>query len=143
MGFLSYVNGTADPVLSNLVAEDKVAWYKKSNLRILYFLLLPACIGIEITSGFDAQLINALQFIPPFNKCLFDLIRGSIELTILDFGNGYINHTTQEDDIAPAILGLIKYESPTTCSPPPIVISASNTSIEKYPCNQKANALQL
>lgn len=71
MGLLdiSYVDGTSDPILTNMVDEDKVSWYKKSNLRTLYFLLFPACIGIEITSGFDAQLINALQFIPPFNKC--------------------------------------------------------------------------
>ena len=64
---LSY--GLSDPILTNMVEEDKVPWHKKKNLRMLYFLLIPACIGIEITSGFDAQLINALQFIPPFNKC--------------------------------------------------------------------------
>ena len=50
-----------DPILTRIVAEDKVPWYKKPNLRILYFLLLPTCMGIEITSGFDSQMINALQ----------------------------------------------------------------------------------
>jgi len=50
-----------DPVLSRIVAEDKIPWWKKPNLRILYFLLLPTCMGIEITSGFDSQMINALQ----------------------------------------------------------------------------------
>jgi len=33
----------ADPVLTQAVNEDKVAWYKKPNLRYLYLLLLPTC----------------------------------------------------------------------------------------------------
>ncbi|KAF2009977.1 general substrate transporter [Aaosphaeria arxii CBS 175.79] len=56
--------GVADPVLTRLVAEDKVRWYKKPNLRILYVLLFFSCMGIELTSGFDSQLINALQIVP-------------------------------------------------------------------------------
>ncbi|CZT49711.1 related to transporter (major facilitator superfamily) [Rhynchosporium secalis] len=51
----------ADPVLTRLVDADKVPWYKKKNLRNLYLLLFPTCMGIEITSGFDSQLINSLQ----------------------------------------------------------------------------------
>lgn len=30
-----------DPVVTRLVEEDKVKWYKKKNLRYLYFLLFP------------------------------------------------------------------------------------------------------
>ncbi|KFA72252.1 hypothetical protein S40288_10037 [Stachybotrys chartarum IBT 40288] len=52
-----------DPVLTRVVEEDKVPWYKKPNLRYLYFMLLPTCMGVEITSGFDSQLINALQIL--------------------------------------------------------------------------------
>jgi hypothetical protein len=59
----------ADPVLTRIVEEDKVPWYRKRNLRYLYFLLCPTCMGIEITSGFDSQMINGLQFIPSWNKC--------------------------------------------------------------------------
>ncbi|KAF9731464.1 hypothetical protein PMIN06_000430 [Paraphaeosphaeria minitans] len=55
---------TADPVLTRLVAEDTVSWVRKPHLRNLYLLLVPAAIGIEITSGFDSQLINALQIVP-------------------------------------------------------------------------------
>ncbi|KAH8812527.1 general substrate transporter [Xylogone sp. PMI_703] len=62
------VTGLSDPIISRMVAEDKVPWYKKPNLRRLYFLLFPACMGIEMTSGFDSQMINSLQFIPPWNK---------------------------------------------------------------------------
>lgn len=58
-----------DPVLSRIVEEDKVSWIQKPNLRNLYFLLVPAAIGIEITSGFDSQLINALQIVPSWIKC--------------------------------------------------------------------------
>ncbi len=59
----------ADPVLTRVVEEDKVRWWKKRNLRYLYFLLYPTCMGIEITSGFDSQMINGLQFIDSWNKC--------------------------------------------------------------------------
>ena len=54
-----------DPILTRMVEEDKVAWYKKPNLRHLYFMLFPTCMGVELTSGFDSQLINALQIVPP------------------------------------------------------------------------------
>ncbi|ORY13624.1 general substrate transporter [Clohesyomyces aquaticus] len=57
-----------DPVLTRISEADNVPWYRKPNLRSLYFLLVPAAIGIEITSGFDSQLINALQIVPAWNK---------------------------------------------------------------------------
>jgi hypothetical protein len=61
---------TAVPVLTRLVEEDTVSWIQKPNLRNLYFLLVPAAIGIEITSGFDSQLINALQIVPSWIECM-------------------------------------------------------------------------
>ena len=33
----------ADPIITNFVKEDKVPWYKKKNLRMLYFCMYPAC----------------------------------------------------------------------------------------------------
>ncbi|KAL7941114.1 general substrate transporter [Trichoderma barbatum] len=54
----------AEPIVTDIANEDKVAWYQKPNLRYLYFILFPACMGIELTSGFDSQLINALQIVP-------------------------------------------------------------------------------
>lgn len=64
--------GTAgDPVLTRIVEQDKVSWISKPNLRNLYLLLVPAAIGIEITSGFDSQLINALQIVPTWKTCRF------------------------------------------------------------------------
>ncbi|PQE06746.1 Hexose transporter protein [Rutstroemia sp. NJR-2017a BBW] len=35
----------ADPVLTRIVEEDKVPWYRKRNLRYLYFLLCPTYFG--------------------------------------------------------------------------------------------------
>jgi hypothetical protein len=61
----------ADPILTRLVAEDEVVWYKKKNLRKLYLFLFLTCMGIEITSGFDSQLINSLQGVKPWKKCMF------------------------------------------------------------------------
>ncbi|KAF2194081.1 hexose transporter-like protein [Zopfia rhizophila CBS 207.26] len=59
---------TADPVLTRLVQQDTVPWYKKRNLRVLYALLLPTCIGIEMTSGFDSQMINTVQIANTWQK---------------------------------------------------------------------------
>ncbi|KAK0634058.1 general substrate transporter [Immersiella caudata] len=62
------VGTTADPIVTRLVAEDKIVWYKKPNLRMMYLWLFLCCMGVEMTSGFDSQLINTLQFAPTFHK---------------------------------------------------------------------------
>jgi hypothetical protein len=61
--------GAAEPVLTRLAEDDTISWYRKPNLRLLYILLFPACMGIELTSGFDSQLINALQIVPSWKDC--------------------------------------------------------------------------
>ncbi|KAI1114130.1 guanine deaminase [Nemania sp. NC0429] len=70
--------GEADPILTRLANEDKVPWYRKPNLRLLYLLLFPACMGIELTSGFDSQLINALQLVPSWIN-YFDNPQGAVK----------------------------------------------------------------
>ncbi|KAI6785278.1 High-affinity glucose transporter-like protein [Emericellopsis cladophorae] len=60
-----------DPIIESIVNEDKVPWYSKPNLRWLYFMLFPTCMGVELTSGFDSQLINALQIVESW-KDYFD-----------------------------------------------------------------------
>jgi MFS family permease len=75
-----------------MVAEDKMPWYRKKNLRILYVYLFLCCMGVEMTSGFDSQLINVLQFSPPFNEY---------------FGNGYKNPLTNQVGIEPSLLGFM------------------------------------
>ena len=44
-------NGGNDTFLQRHVQEDKVPWYRKRNLRLLYLVMFPTCIGIEMTSG--------------------------------------------------------------------------------------------
>lgn len=63
--------GGGDPIISRLAKEDPIPWYKKRNLRFLYFMLFPTCMGIELTSGFDSQMINALQILKSWNDCEF------------------------------------------------------------------------
>lgn len=60
----------SEPIVTRLANDDPVVWYKKRNLRYLYFVLFPACMGIELTSGFDSQLINALQIVPSWATCM-------------------------------------------------------------------------
>jgi MFS family permease len=52
---------TSDPVIQRLLEEDKTPWYKKPNLRKLYLILIPCCLGVEATSGFDSSLMNGVQ----------------------------------------------------------------------------------
>ncbi|KAF7715297.1 MFS-type Sugar/inositol transporter [Penicillium ucsense] len=58
----------AEPVLEELIADDSTPWFKKPNLRRLYVILFAACMGIEITSGFDSQIINTVQIVYTWNK---------------------------------------------------------------------------
>ena len=44
--------GGDDTIINRLVQEDRVPWYRKRNLRLLYLLMFPTCIGIEMTSGY-------------------------------------------------------------------------------------------
>lgn len=64
------VGTAADPIVTRLVEEDKVPWYKKRNLRLMYVWLFFCCMGVEMTSGFDSQLINTLQFSQSFHRCM-------------------------------------------------------------------------
>jgi len=63
-----HVEGVSDPIVTHIAQEDKVKWYKKPNLRLMYLCLFACCMGVEMTSGFDSQLINTLQFSGPWNK---------------------------------------------------------------------------
>jgi hypothetical protein len=61
--------GKSDPIITRLANEDKKPFYKKPNLLYLYLMLFPTCMGIELTSGFDSQMINALQIVPYWKLC--------------------------------------------------------------------------
>jgi MFS family permease len=53
--------GASDPVIETAIANDKTPWYQKPNLRMLYIFLIPCCLAIEATGGFDASMMNGLQ----------------------------------------------------------------------------------
>ncbi|EGO02294.1 hypothetical protein SERLA73DRAFT_166753 [Serpula lacrymans var. lacrymans S7.3] len=50
-----------DAIVSRLAQQDKVPWYRKPNLRMLYLVMFPTCLGVEMTSGFDSSMLNGLQ----------------------------------------------------------------------------------
>ncbi|KAF1846445.1 major myo-inositol transporter iolT [Cucurbitaria berberidis CBS 394.84] len=91
MGLLKAQDGTSDPIITRMVADDKVPWYKKRNLRLMYLYLFCCCMGVEITSGFDSQLIGTLQFSEPFNKF---------------FGKGY-RDKNKKLSIEPSVIGFM------------------------------------
>ncbi|KAI0677721.1 hexose transporter [Trametes maxima] len=62
----SHGSGSDNPI-NRYVQQDKVPWYKKRNLRMLYILMFPTCIGIEMTSGFDSSMMNGLQAVPTWD----------------------------------------------------------------------------
>ena len=59
----------ADMVLSTLVAQDGVPWFRKPNLRKLYLLFIGSVLCIETTSGYDASVVNGLQAVPRWIEC--------------------------------------------------------------------------
>lgn len=81
------VGTTADPIVTRLVQEDKVPWYKKRNLRLMYVWLFTCCMCVEATSGFDSQLINTLQLAPAFHKCTYGCSPLSCDMII---NSGYL-----------------------------------------------------
>lgn len=52
----------ATSVVSRLLAEDTTPWYQKKNLRTLYAFLVPAALGVEITT--DMRLFSNWQIFP-------------------------------------------------------------------------------
>jgi MFS family permease len=64
-----------ESIILNLVAQDHVKWWNKPNLRTLYLLLVPFCLFIESTSGFDSSMMNGMQALTYWKK-FFDYPKG-------------------------------------------------------------------
>ncbi|KAH8173745.1 sugar transporter domain-containing protein [Sarocladium implicatum] len=62
---------------TRLLNSDTTPWYQKPNLRRLYMFLVPAAIGVEMTSGFDGSVLNGLQAVDRWNE-YFDHPDGAI-----------------------------------------------------------------
>ncbi|KAF2183492.1 general substrate transporter [Zopfia rhizophila CBS 207.26] len=67
---------TTDPRLTNIAKADTIRWYQKPNLRMLYLILVPCALGVEMTSGYDSSMMNGLQAVPAWDK-YFDHPTGS------------------------------------------------------------------
>jgi hypothetical protein len=62
--------------LTYLLEQDTTPWYKKKNLRALYLCLVPAALGVEMTSGYDGSVLNGLQAVQPWQDCKSFLFSG-------------------------------------------------------------------
>ena len=66
--------------------------------------------GVEMTSGFDSQLINTLQFSKPFNTCRvksYQCLRQHVsDHNLADFGEGYVDDKGAAA-IKPSIIGFM------------------------------------
>lgn len=69
---VSYLKEAAEissqSLIVQLVKADTVPWYRKNNLRLLYLLLVPACLCAEVTSGIDSSMLTGLQSVKEWNK---------------------------------------------------------------------------
>ncbi|KAH7153477.1 hypothetical protein EDB81DRAFT_791469 [Dactylonectria macrodidyma] len=54
--------------VKHLLEQDKAPWYKKPNLRRLYLMLIPAALGVEMTTGYDGSVLNGLQAVDLWNE---------------------------------------------------------------------------
>ena len=52
--------------IAALLSHDTTPWYLKPNLRLLYLTLVPAALGVEMTSGYDGSVLNGLQAVDPW-----------------------------------------------------------------------------
>ncbi|KAF6831539.1 hypothetical protein CPLU01_06705 [Colletotrichum plurivorum] len=60
-----------------LMNLDTTPWYQKPNLRVLYLFLVPACIGVEMTTGYDGSILNGLQAVQAWQD-YFDEPKGAL-----------------------------------------------------------------
>jgi MFS family permease len=66
---------TEEGAVQRLTKNDHVKWWNKPNLRRLYLLLVPFCLFIESTSGFDSSMMNGMQALVPW-KVYFNYPKG-------------------------------------------------------------------
>jgi MFS family permease len=66
---------TEEGAVQRLTKNDQVKWWNKPNLRRLYLLLVPFCLFIESTSGFDSSMMNGMQALTPW-KVYFNYPKG-------------------------------------------------------------------
>ena len=72
MGIKQNINNAVEVAeaseVKRLFAEDTVSCYKKPNLLRLYLLLVPAALGVEMTTGYDGSILNGLHAVDKWNE---------------------------------------------------------------------------
>jgi MFS family permease len=79
-----------DGIVEKLIANDHVRWWNKPNLRRLYLCLVPFCLFIESTSGFDSSMMNGLQALKYWNSYFKDPQGGVLGLLVACYNLGGI-----------------------------------------------------
>jgi hypothetical protein len=54
--------------VNRLMSLDTTPWYRKPNLRFLYLCLVPAALGVEMTTGYDGSVLNGLQAVEAWQE---------------------------------------------------------------------------
>jgi MFS family permease len=75
-------------IVERLIATDHVKWWNKRNLRSLYLLLVPFCLFIESTSGFDSSMMNGMQALPHWVSYFNDPKGGELGLLVACYNLG-------------------------------------------------------
>lgn len=57
---------SSDTVVTRLALQDNIPWHSKPNLRLLYLLMVPACLGVMVTTG---QVFAICMFKGEMLKC--------------------------------------------------------------------------
>ncbi|KAI9574364.1 general substrate transporter, partial [Boletus coccyginus] len=52
---------SSDTVVTRLALQDNIPWHSKPNLRLLYLLMVPTCLGVMVTTGQVFPILNGLQ----------------------------------------------------------------------------------
>ena len=77
----SYARQTAEisdhSQINQIIQQDKIPWYRRKNLRLLYLTLVPAVLMSEVTSGIDSSMLTGLQAVTEWNN-YFDQPSGAI-----------------------------------------------------------------
>lgn len=74
MGGVSTYDTSATPGFFRVAGKTfpNIAWYKRSNLRTLYFLMCFVILT-SATNGYDGSMVNGLLSLEQFKECKYSL----------------------------------------------------------------------
>ncbi|KAF2118027.1 hexose transporter-like protein [Lophiotrema nucula] len=79
-----------DSLIEAIIKNDKVRWWSKPNLRRLYLLLVPFCLFIESTSGFDSSMMNGMQALVYWKDYFNHPVGGQLGLLVACYNLGAV-----------------------------------------------------